>query len=462
MNNSPAGSAQRPSTPNPHLQAPGPRPRGRTGLIIAAIAIVLLGVVWWINHREAGQMAGPGGPGGGRRGFGRGGFGGPNAPLPVGVHTVAKGDVHVYLNALGTVTAAHFATIRTQISGQLQEIAFREGQLVHQGDLLAVIDPRPYQNALAQAEAQRLQAESQLHVAEADLQRYEALAKEDSIAKQQVDTARAQMNQAHGAVQVAEAAVATANLNLTYCHIKAPFDGRVGLRAVDTGNYVTPGDPNGIVTLTQTKPITVIFTLPEDNMARVATQLRSGAKLPVDAFDRTMAQKLASGVLVTMDNQIDPTTGTFKLRAEFSNEEETLFPNQFVNIRLLVDTLRGATVIPTSAVERGQQGSYVYVVTPGQTAEARNVTLGATEGETTVVETGLKVGDVIVTDGADRLKDGQKVIPPGATPGGGGPGGAGHWQKQSGEGGAQKGSGGPPDGAKKWGRKRGAGAESKP
>jgi multidrug efflux system membrane fusion protein len=448
-------------------------------MIIAIIVVLLLGVVWWINHRQT--EAGPGGAGGpaaGRRGGGggggRGGFFGPNAPLPVGVRTVGKGDIHVYLNALGTVTAAHAATIRTQINGQLQQISFQEGQVVHEGDLLAIIDPRPYQNALAQAQAQLLQAQSQLRTVQADLQRYETLVKEDSIAKQQVDATRAQVNTAQGAVQVAEAAVSTANLNLTYCHIKAPFDGRVGLRLVDTGNYITPGDANGIVVLTQTKPITVIFTLPEDQMGPVAAQLRAGTKLPVDAFDRMQSKKLATGTLVTMDNQIDPTTGTFKLRAEFSNDDESLFPNQFVNVRLLVDTIQGAIVIPTSAVERGQQGTFVYVVTAEQTAAARPIKLGASEGELVTVESGLNQGDQIVTDGADRLKDGQRIILNGGAAGNGGasggsPGG-GNWQKGSGGGNGQKGpgggswqkgSGGPRDGAKKWGKKSGADEEKK-
>jgi multidrug efflux system membrane fusion protein len=367
-------------------------------------------------------------------------------PLPVGVHHVSKGDVHVYLNALGTVTAAHAATIRTQISGQLQQIAFQEGQLVHGGDLLAVIDPRPYENALAQAKAQLETAQSQARTAEADLKRYETLARQDSVAQQQVDTVRAQANQAQASVQAAQAAVATATLNLTYCHIKAPFDGRVGLRQVDTGNYVTPGDANGIVVLTQTKPITVIFTLPEDNMGAVATKLHAGEKLPVDAYDRTQTNKIATGVVVTMDNQIDPTTGTFKLRAEFSNEDEALFPNEFVNIRLLLDTRQDVLVIPTSGVERGQEGAYVYVVTPERTAAVRNITLGATEGEHVEVKSGLKEGEQIVTDGADKLKDGQKVILPGA------PG-----QPGLQAGGPNVGQGpGQAEGQKKWGGKRGA------
>jgi membrane fusion protein, multidrug efflux system len=395
--------------PNPGAANVPRRRRGRTAIIIAVVVTILLTLVWWVNHRQAAQGAGAAGPGG-RGGGRRGGFGGGNAPLPVGVRPAEKGDIHIYLSALGTVVAAHAATIRTQISGQLQQIAFQEGQLVHQGDLLAVIDPRPFENSLQQAQAQYRQAESQLHTAELDLQRFETLAKEDSIAKQQVDNARAQVNQFQGAVEAAQAAINTANLNLTYCHIKAPFDGRVGLRLVDTGNYVTPGDSNGLVTLAQTKPITVVFTLPEDNMGVVAARLHRGAKLPVDLFDRTQNKQVAAGTLATIDNQIDPTTGTFKLRADFPNEDESLFPNQFVNVRLLINTVTDATVIPTSAVERGQQGTYVYIVDENETAVARPITLGDTEGERVAVTSGLTVGDKIVTDGADKLKDGQKVI----------------------------------------------------
>lgn len=420
------------------------------------MVVVLLGGIWWYNHRQAAQNPTAGGGGGGGRRGGRGGFGGPNAPLPVTTKAAEQGDIHLFLSALGTVTAGHAATIRTQISGQLQQIGFKEGQLVHEGDLLAVIDPRPFQNALEQAQAQQRQAQSQLRTAQLDLQRYETLAKEDSIAKQQVDTTRSQVNQFEGLVQAAQAAIDTAKLNLTYCHIKAPFEGRVGLRQVDTGNYVTPGDANGLVSLTQVKPITVIFTLPEDNMSRVTTRLRSGATLPVDAFDRNQVNKIATGTLATVDNQIDPATGTFKLRAEFTNDDERLFPNQFVNVRVLLDTVQGAVVVPTSAIERGQQGTFVYVVTAEETAAARPVKLGATEGERVAIIEGLQVGEKIVTDGADKLRDGQKVIlrageaGEGAARGGRGEGGRGE--------GGRKGDGGEWKGKKK---EKGGDAEAK-
>lgn len=449
MNQTPAAQPSRPKiNPSGPSNSAGPQPprRGqwRTPIVVITVIVLLLAIVWWVNHRAAARGPGFGGPGGGRAAFARFG-GGPNAPLPVTVYATKKGAVHVYLEALGTVTPAHVATIRTQISGQLQQVAFQEGQMVHEGDLLAVIDPRPYENSLAQAQAQFQQATAQLNTAELDLQRYETLAKQDSIAKQQVDSTRSQVNQDQGLVAAAQAAIATANLNIAYCHIKAPFDGRVGLRQVDPGNYVTAGDASGIVVLTQTKPITVIFTLPEDNMAPISARLRSGAKLPVDAYDRAQTKKIAGGTLESVDNQIDPTTGTFKLRALFTNEDETLFPNQFVNVQLLLNTIENATVVPTSAIERGQQGTFVYVVSSSQTAEPRNVTLGATEGEIVQVVSGLNVGEQVVTDGADKLKDGQKVILNGGQHTGGGH----SWGQGNGQ------WGGP--GQKKWGGGQGDG-----
>jgi multidrug efflux system membrane fusion protein len=378
--------------------APARRPRRRrTAIILLVLAAVLLGLVWWVNHRSDVPQRG-------RHRYGE------MEPLPVGAHAAVKSSLNLFLDGLGTVTPLHTVTVRTQISGHLVQIAFDEGQLVHRGDLLAVIDPRPYQVALEQAQGQLAQAQSQLETARLNLSRYETLAQQDSIAKQQVDTARSQVAQFEGAVQADQAAIDSAKLNLTYCHIKSPIDGRVGLRLVDQGNYVTPGDANGIVVITQTKPITVIFTLPEDNITRIASRLHSGTKLPVEVFDRTQTRKLASGTLTTIDNQIDTSTGTFRLRAEFPNEDETLFPNQFVNVRLLVETISDATVVPTSAIERNQQGSFVYVVQPDSTVTARPVTLGATEGERVAITSGLKVGELVVTDGADRLKEGLKVV----------------------------------------------------
>jgi multidrug efflux system membrane fusion protein len=398
---------------NPPPPSPPPRPRRhRTLLVMLPLIVIALGAVWWINHRGASEQGPPGGGTANRArgGGGRGGFGGANAPLPVGMRSAEKGDLHLYLNALGSVIPGHIATLRTQVSGQLMQVAFQEGQLVNEGDLLAVIDPRPFQNALEQAQAQLQQARAQLATAKDNFARYEKLAKEDSIAQQQVDTTRSQVQQFEGLVQAAQAAIDTAKLNLTYCYIKAPFAGRVGMRQVDSGNYVTPGDANGIVVLTQVKPITVVFTLPEDEITRVSARLRDGAKLPVEAFDRTQSKKLAEGVLVTIDNQIDPTTGTFKLRAEFANDDETLFPNQFVNVRLRVRTIRDALVVPSAAIQFGSRGTYVYIVNAQNQASVRDVVLGPAGGDSQSIVKGIDAGDKVILEGLDRLREGRPVM----------------------------------------------------
>jgi multidrug efflux system membrane fusion protein len=273
-----------------------------------------------------------------------------------------------------------------------------------------LIDPRPYQVALEQAQGQLLQAQAQLEQAQSELERFEMLAKQDSIAKQQLDTQRALVKQFEGLVKTDQAAIDNAQLNLDYCHVNAPITGRVGLRQVDVGNYVTPGDSNGIVVLTQVKPISVMFPLPEDHMRKVSERMRSGATLTVDAYDRMMSQKVASGTLAAIDNQADTATGTFRLRALFSNDDDSLFPNQFVNVRMLLDVVRDATVIPTSAIERGQDNTFVYVVSDDNIATVRPVTLGTSEGERVQVTSGLAVGERVVTEGADRLRDGAHVL----------------------------------------------------
>jgi multidrug efflux system membrane fusion protein len=396
-----------PSSPQP--ASGGSRRRRRVGIIVAAVVVAAIGFIYWRTHTGVTPTQGGGGGGGGRGGgFGR--FGMMNGPLPVVARPAVKGDLNVYLNGLGAVTPLATVVIRTQISGQLTEIHFQEGQMVAKGDLLALIDPRPYQVALEQAQGQLLQAQSQLKEAQVDLARYEKLSEQDSIAGQQVDTQRALVSQYDGLVLVDKAAIDSATLNLTYCHVVAPISGRVGLRQVDAGNYVTPGDANGLVVLTQLKPIAVIFTLPEDNIPGVQARGHSGDQIPIDAFDRTQTRKLASGTLSTIDNEVDPTTGTFKLRAIFPNDDESLFPNQFVNVRMLLKIDQGATVIPTSAIERGQQGAFVYVVQPDNTVASRPVTLGTTEGERVAVLTGLAIGERVVVDGADKLKEGMQVI----------------------------------------------------
>ena len=395
--------------------------------LVGAAIVILIGTIYWYNHRGGAQaFGGPGGPGG------RGGRFGPgaNGPLPVMARPAFEGDIDIYLDGLGTVTPLATVVVRSQISGQLVQVAFQEGQMVKAGDLLAVIDPRPYQVALEQAEGQQQQAKAQLEEAKIDLDRYVTLSQQDSIAKQQVDAQRALVTQDEGIVQTDQAAIDNAKLNLAYCHIVAPVAGRVGLRQVDQGNYVTPCDANGLVVLTEVKPITVIFTLPEDNIPQVVSRMHSGDSIDVDAYDRGQTVKLASGKVSTIDNEVDPTTGTFKLRAVFANDDERLFPSQFVNIRMLLDTDEDVTVIPTSAIERGDQGAYVYVVKPDNTVTARPVTLGPSEGERVEVKEGLKPGEKVVTDGADRLKEGAKVIV--QTPNRTGKPGAGHSWPQGG------------------------------
>jgi multidrug efflux system membrane fusion protein len=330
--------------------------------------------------------------------------------LPVVIHVAAEGDIAVYLEGLGTVTPLATVTVRTQISGQLTKVAFTEDQMVAKGAVLATIDQRPYQAALGQYEGQLSQAQAQLAEAKIDLSRYQTLSEQDSISKQQVDSARALVAQYDGVIQTDQAAVDNAKLNLAYCQILAPIEGRVGLRTVDEGNYVTPGDPSGLVVLTRVKPISVIFSIPEQQMLAVASRLHAGAKIPVDAFDQNQVHQLASGVLSAIDNEVDTTTGTFRLRAVFPNENESLFPNEFVNVRMLLETEHNVIVVPTAGIERNQLGTFVYVVKPDDTVAVRSVTLGTTEGERVAVTAGLKVGERVVVDGADRLNNGVPVV----------------------------------------------------
>ncbi|HEY5078310.1 MAG TPA: efflux RND transporter periplasmic adaptor subunit [Opitutaceae bacterium] len=406
--------------------------RNRKTVLFVLIAVFVLGTGGLLYYRSKTpkMSAYPGGGAGGRRGAG--GFG-MSGPLPVVVNLAKKADINIVLNGLGTVTPVAIVTVRTQISGYLTQINFTEDQLVSKGDVLAVIDPRPYAAALEQAQGQLLQAQAQYQEAQIDLERYVTLSTQDSISKQQVDAERALVSQYQGMVKQNQGAVDNAALNLGYCHVTAPISGRVGLRLVDQGNYVSPGDSTGLVILAQVKPITVIFTLPEDDIPQVLKQVRNPtSKVPVDAYNRDNTVKLASGVLSTIDNTVDPTTGTFKLRAMFPNEDETLFPSQFVNVSMLIDVQHGATVVPTVAIERGQQGSFVYVVGADNKVTATTVTLGTTEGERVAVLTGVNPGDKVVVDGADRLKDGMEVDAqlPNALAGGNGTGGH-TWNKDA-------------------------------
>jgi multidrug efflux system membrane fusion protein len=330
-------------------------------------------------------------------------------PMPVGTAKVEKGDMPIILSALGTVTPLAVVTVKTQINGQLIEVAFREGQMVNKGDFLAQIDPRPYQVALEQAQGQLAKDQAALKNAQVDLARYKTLVAQNSIARQTLDTQAALVQQNIGTVQADQAQVDTQKLNLTYCRIVAPVGGRVGLRQVDQGNYVQTSDANGLVVITQLQPISVIFTLPEDNLPSVMRRTKGGNSLPVTAYDRTGATKLGEGKLQTIDNQIDTSTGTVKLRAIFDNPDQMLFPNQFVNVKLLVDTRQDASLVPTAAVQRGAPGTFVYVVEPDNTVTAQPVTLGPSDSQHVSITKGVQPGQTVVTDGADRLKDGGKV-----------------------------------------------------
>jgi membrane fusion protein, multidrug efflux system len=329
--------------------------------------------------------------------------------VPVAVATVRKGEIPVYLNGLGSVAAFNIVTVRSRVDGQLIRVAFREGQFVNAGDLLAEIDPRPYEVQLAQAEGQLARDQAQLNNARVDFVRYENLFKEGLIPKQQLDSQGAMVGQIQGSIKADEAQIADARLQLSYCRITAPISGRVGLRMVDAGNMVRASDQNGLLVITQVQPISVLFTIPEDNLPPVLKRLRGGAPPLVEAYDRGGKTKIATGHLLTVDNQIDPNTGTSRLKAVFDNRDNTLFPNQFVNARLLLDVRKGALLLPTVAIQRGPQGTFVYLVKEGETVEVRPVTIGLTEGSDTSVESGLSAGETVVVDGMDKLQAGSKV-----------------------------------------------------
>ncbi len=344
--------------------------------------------------------------------------GGQPAPKPpsqaVGVSPVTTGDMPLTVSALGTVTPLATVTVQTQISGQLTEVAFHEGQLVHRGDFLAQIDPRPYQVALAQAQGTLAKDQALLADARLDLKRYETLNRQDSIARQQLDTQQALVHQDEGTVVTDQAAVDAQKLNLTYCHIIAPVDGRVGLRLVDAGNYVQTSGSTGLVVITQLQPISVIFTVPEDAIPQIMHRLAGGATLTATALDRADSTQLATGALQTVDNQVDTTTGTVKIRAGFANTDNALFPNQFVNVNLLVDTVHNAVLAPNAAIQRGAPGTYVFLLNADNSVSVKNVKTGASDTTNTVITDGLAVGDKVITDGSDRLRDGAHVFVPGA------------------------------------------------
>ena len=377
--------------------------------LLIVLVVVLLMIAFTLYLRQKQPLAAP-----------PRGRGGQNGPVAVSVATAVSGDIQVKIPALGTVTPLATVTVRTQITGTLQKILFTEGQFVHQGDSLAQIDARPYEAALQQMEGNLKRDQALLANARLDLKRYEGLVKEDSIQQQTLDTQRALVDQFIGTIQADEGQVNTAKVNLVYTHIISPVTGRVGLRQVDQGNYVTPGDTNGIVLINQLQPITVIFSVPEDNISAVMKRVSTGTTLTVEAFDRTNATKIADGKLLTVDNSIDITTGTFKLRAQFDNTDSSLFPNQFVNIQLLQDVLKNQIIMPNAAVRRGAPNgvatTFVYIVNGDATVSVRPVTLGVVDGETVAVTAGLKAGEVVVTEGGDRLRDGAQVQLPSSAP----------------------------------------------
>ena len=387
----------------------GPVRRRRRWSWLVGFAVAACVAVWLVTKsRTAGPTA-------------AGTAGRPGTPgVPVEVVAVRTGELPVYLTGLGTVTAFNTVTVRSRVDGQLVSVAFQEGQFVHAGDALAEIDPRPFEAQLKQAEGQLLRDLAQLKDARINLERYRAMFSGELISRQQVDTQAALVTQYEGTVRLDQGLIDSAKLQLIYCHITAPISGRIGLRLVDVGNMVHANDQNGLLVITQVQPIAVVFTLPEDALPPVIGRLRSGERLQVEAYDRTGRTRIATGNLLAIDNQIDQTTGTSRLKASFDNADNALFPNQFVNVQLLLDVRANAVIAPLAAIQRGPQGTFVYVVKTDQSVEVRPVTTGAAAGSEVAIDTGLSAGDQVVVDGVDKLRPGSKVViresDPGAAP----------------------------------------------
>ena len=425
--------------PLPEMYPPGqhgptpPKPgkSKKRGLIWAVFLLIVAGVAGYAVWRAGQPATTPRVQGGGGGGFGGGGRGAALGPVPVVVTKVARSSIPVYLDGLGNVTAYYTVTVKSRVDGQLMKVDFNEGDLVQQGQVLLEIDPRPYQVQLELAEATLAHDQALLANAKVDLERYKLLVKTDAIPSQQLDTQTALVAQYEATIKQDQANIDNARLELTYSKITAPITGVLGLRLVDPGNIVHASDTNGMITITQLQPISVLFTIPEDSLPQVTQKLRAGVHLPVDAYNRDKSKKLASGMLVTLDNQIDSTTGTSKLKAVFDNQDYSLFPQQFVNIRLLVDTLANQLVVPNVAVQNGQQGTFVYIVDADSKVHLRTVQVGITTAASADILGGIADGDQVVVDGTDRLiegavvrvrKAGEMENPPGYNAGGGGSG----------------------------------------
>jgi membrane fusion protein, multidrug efflux system len=398
----------------PHGATTAVSSKRRWWLWVLVLGVIAFGVWYYRNSRNASQAADAAAPGAASKGKGGSGAGG--LVVPVVVATAQLGDLPVYFNGLGTVTAFNTVTVRSRVDGQLVSVAFKEGQFVHQGDLLAQIDPRPFQVQLEQAMGQLAKDQAQRRDAEVNLERFKLLFKEGVIPQQQLDTQGALVGQVDGALESDRSQIDNAKLQLTYSRITAPISGRIGLRLVDVGNIVHASDTNGLLVITQLQPVSVIFSLPQDQLPAVNGKLRSGVQLSVDAYDRDDTAKIASGKLQTIDNQIDLTTGTYKLKSIFSNADNALFPNQFVNVHLLVDTKRNLTIVPAAAIQRGPQGTYLYAVakdpaTKDTIAKIYPVTIAQTAGNSVGLSAGVNPGDVVVIDGQDKLQDGTKINP---------------------------------------------------
>lgn len=406
------------------FHAPRTPPRRRTLILGGLIAILaLVGVAWlaWalLHGDKSGDAGGPGGPGGPGGGFGGGGRRGPASTVAVATATTT--DLPIIIEALGTVKPAATVTVRPQVSGTITQVMFREGQVVQRGQALVQIDPRPYQMALLQAQGNQTRDEAQLAAARLTLSRYQTLLTQDSIARQEVDTQAATVKQLEGTVMADRAAVGTARLNLGFARIVAPVSGRVGLRVVDVGNYIGAGDANGVAVITTVSPIDVEFTVPQDDVPRIAAR-QGRANVPVTALDRTRAQTLDRGSFSTLDNLVDTGTGTVKAKARFPNTGGALFPSQFVNVRMELDTIKSAIVVPATAVRQSSDGAFVWLLNSDQTVKKTPVKTGQATGVQVQVTQGLKAGDKVITEGGDRLRDGGKVQLPGAKPAGQGKG----------------------------------------